>query len=340
MFFTEGILSIFKLIYHSYFKQKQFNSLMSIIVIFKSTILFSFILAITKSYTLLKIAFILELFASFLSVAICLKSLKGLYNHNNQGNSEIIHKNLTAEFVFHSGIMWINNNLKSFSERNFTILFFTYLFGPLQANLFKITSDSALLLQRITVKTIGTTDTSLLFYAQTIKYDKNNFVQNTFVQNTFENLITQISRICIPLFGIITFMVFNFNYLLNNKNSSKTFFDINIFFIISIFYLFESILSPYERLLEVKRKYIILTFSYLPYVLAIFCLAFFKITAALGIISTILFIQMSRLLIYFIMLIIVRKKYNFHFPIKNVSKIIFYTFILFIFASSLKYLLL
>ena len=165
-------------------------------------------------------------------------------------------------------------------------------------------------------------------------------MQNTFVQNTFENLITQISRICIPLFGIITFMVFNFNYLLNNKNSSKTFFDINIFFIISIFYLFESILSPYERLLEVKRKYIILTFSYLPYVLAIFCLAFFKITAALGIISTILFIQMSRLLIYFIMLIIVRKKYNFHFPIKNVSKIIFYTFILFIFASSLKYLLL
>lgn len=341
IFFTEGLLAIFKLIYHSYFRQKQFNSLMSIIVIFKSIILFFFILVIKESFVLLKFAFILELLASILSIAVSIKPLKALHSQHNHIKHKVTHKNLTAEFVFHSGVLWVNTSLKSLSERNFITLFFTYLLGPVQANLFKIVNDSALLLQRITVKTIGTTDTSLLFHAQTIEHEKTHDFQktlgNNFLQVAFENLITQISKICIPIFGIIIFLAINFNYLLSDTQKLSKFgpslFCQNLFCLIITFYLFESILSPYERLLEIKRKYIPLTLSYLPYVLTMASLIFFKFTVTWGIFLTILFIQISRLLIYITMAIYVRQKYKFYFPVKKVAKIILLTLTVFILAT-------
>ena len=75
-------------------------------------------------------------------------------------------------FIKHSLIMWANNNLKSLSERNFLVPFFTHIFGPGPANLFKVANDGALLFYRIAIKTIGTTDTSLLAHIETSQQHK------------------------------------------------------------------------------------------------------------------------------------------------------------------------
>jgi len=328
LFVTEGVISVIRLIYYSYFWQKQFNSKMSIIITFKTLILIFFILAKPKSNILLKIVFVTELLATFIAIIISLHMLKRLYKSQKHTSEKKTQKKSIRDFAFHSGIMWINNNLKSLSERNFMMLFFTHLLGPLQANLFKLANDGALFFQRIVVKTIGTTDTSLLSY---IEIEKNNISQSTHekdnfyqkkrkhMQEAFEQLIIKIASLCIPLFGILFFISFNFNYLFKNQ------FVFQIFFLVTTFYLFEYILSPYERLLEVKRRYILLFISYVPYIIIIAFLLFFQKASTFGLLEIIISIHLARLIISFVTLYFAKSRYRVQFPYKKVLKISYIT---------------
>lgn len=342
LFLSEGILAIIRLVYHSYFKQKEFNLIMSIIVTVKSFVLAYFIISISQSYTLLKTVIFLELLFSIIAIAIFFIKIKSLYISQNKYHGVETQKNLTAGFILHSFIMWLNNTIKSFSERNFAMLFFTCIFGPLQANIFKITNDFALLIQRIFVKTIGTTDTSVLSYTQIIQdgypakvsYDEKDKCadwlaksQRQVMQNTFNNLIKKISYICVPLLAVLFFIAYNFEGLLGRGFNSK------LFIFLSCVYLIECILSPYERFLEVKRNYLALTLSYLPYLGIIILITIFRFAIISNIFSMVFIIQVSRLLIYLIMIFVVKNKYRLSFPFWSVFKILLYCCFVF-FATS------
>ena len=312
LFLSEGVIAVIRLIYHSYFWQKQFNSLMSILVILKSLIIIFFIFVTSHSFSLVTIIFITEIISALIAIVISIIMLKvslGSVKEEISSHSKTItQKNLGKAFVFHSAIMWINNNVKSLSERNFMMLFFTHLLGPLQANLFKLANDCALLFQRIIVKTIGTTDTSLLSHIEISHKNK------TYMPHAFENLIKSISFLFVPLIGILFPLLIYFNNIFKNQ------FVFMLFFLLTICYLIETILHPYERLLEVKRKYMLLFISYSPYVLTLTLLLLFHATIYKNIIFLLTFIYVSRIGSYLIMLYITRKKYGIVFPIKPVSK--------------------
>jgi len=321
LFVAEGIISVIRLIYYSYFWQRQFNSKMSVIIIFKTLILFIFILANAKSNILLKTVFVTELLATFVAILLSIIMLKRLYKGKKLISGKISQQKTIREFAFHSGIMWINNNIKSLSERNFMMLFFTHLLGPIQANLFKLANDGALLFQRIVVKTIGTTDTSLLSYieiedAPILKSNKKNTKR---MENAFATLLIKIISLCIPLLGVLFFISFNFNNLFENT------FVFKIFFVITIFYLFEHMLSPCERLLEVKRRYFLLFFSYVPYIITIATLILFRKAKLLELTGIIVTIHMARLIIYVLTFYFTKTRYKTKFPYKPIIKIVYIT---------------
>ncbi|MFC1843125.1 hypothetical protein ACFLYU_05710 [Candidatus Dependentiae bacterium] len=302
---------------------------MSIIVIFKSITNIVFILTIQKSYTILQSIFVTEVSTVFIAILISIIMLKRLYKSKNDDCQTITQKNLAREFVFHSGIMWVNNNIKSLSERNFMMLFFTHLLGPLQANLFKLANDGALLFQRIVVKTIGTTDTSLLSYVQVYENSKNTKV----MQIAFQNIATKISYLCIPLLGVLFFITCNFSYLFSNRFAFK------IFFVIATFYLFEHLLSPYERLLEIKRRYLMLSFSYLPYIFILILLVYFKFATSAGLFKTILAIHAARISSCLALLFLAKRTYGVRFPVKNIIKVAFFTVLTVLSLSLLTFII-
>ena len=310
LFVLEGIIAVMRLIYHSYFWQRQFNSLISIIITIKTAFLMVLILLNYKNSTFLKIIFTTEIIAGSVAATLLLFMLRYLYKDTNYpGDQKINFAKTSKAFIIHSSVMWANNNLKSLSERNFMMLALTHMLGPAVANLFKIANDSALLFQRVVKKTIGTTDTSLLSHVQTLPEHKK------LMPIAFNSLINRIVTFCIPLLGLFFIFILHFSYLFKNQFIYKA------FFLITIFYLTEAMISPYERLLEVKRRYVILFFSYLPYIVIIISFFIFDVISLLGLLYTLLIIHIGRLISVFLMMLYVRYTYKIKFPFKNISKI-------------------
>jgi len=109
----------------------------------------------------------------------------------------------------------------------------------------------------------------------------------------FRKIIKTILLLCIPLsLGLLVFPFFM---------PHKTI--ISLFFIITIGYLLETILSPYERALEVQQHYKKLVISYSPYLIMLVCLGMYtyyftyNITTILTIIHSIRLIS-SLLMVY------------------------------------------
>jgi len=155
--------------------------------------------------------------------------------------------------------MWGTTSLKSLTERNFLVPLFTFVLGPQQANLFKLANDAALFFQRVAIKTIGTTDTSLFAHAQ---------MERGFLPGAFRALTTKLLTLCIPLLGISLLIFFSGYHLQGDQYISK------LFFVLTVCYLLHVLLSPYERVLEVKRRYRTLLVVYIPYFLLIALLLF------------------------------------------------------------------
>ena len=331
LFVAEGFCSVIQIIYYSYLWQKQFNLLMSIVVVVKNFIICFFVFANVKSFLLLKSIFWTEISGTFVAGLYALFWLKSLFKRKKctirrEDNRRKIkrRKNLNKELVLHSAALWFNDGLKSFSARNFMVLFFTRVLGPFQGNFFKLTNDCALLFQRIVIKTIGTTDTSLFSY---IEISENN---QKYITHAFEQLIRKISIIFIPLIGIMLPLLLHFNNMFQDS------YVCILFFILIVFYIVETILYPYERLLEVKRKYKILFFSYTPYICMLCIICLFRMAIYKNIIFLIVCIYSMRISSYLVMLYFTKKKYNISFPIKQTVKI----FLISLFLSILIYILL
>lgn len=108
----------------------------------------------------------------------------------------------------------------------------TIVFGPSQANLFKIAKmmDGALLFHRTVIKTIGITDTALLLHVQQLAQAKK------LMPIAFTKIMTGLVALCLPLSGILLFAVAFHHKVFGDECAFQ------LFFILMIGYLIETIL--------------------------------------------------------------------------------------------------
>jgi len=330
LFIGEGIIAILRLIYHAHFWNKQFNLLTIIALGLEMAANIVILLYFTPllrqggvypehlrwegqaSASILKGIFATKLISGIIVSIGSIIMLTRLYKDKNYpGNYTIDYRHQMIGFAKHSGIMWANNNIKSLTERNFLIPLFTYIFGAGIANLFKIANDGALFFHRLVLKTIGTTDTALLSHIQT------GPDRQTLMPIAFTTLIKKMTNLCIPLATILFILFLKKDSLFNSS------FAMQAFFIMTIGYLAELLLSPYERMLEIEQRYLLLLISYTPYLLMI--IAFVcrpTLIASIGLVACVALIHIVRFASAGIMFYFAKTRYaHLTFPLVYVVKI-------------------
>ncbi len=291
LFITEGMGAILRLIYHSYFLHKQFNLLAIIIIMSEMGINMILIYTINQSAFLVTTILINKIVTGAIMGIGSSIMLIGIIP-SPIITTKINTRQTTKKFIKHSAFMWVNNNLKSLSERNFFIPFITYTLGPVIANSFKVANDAALLFYRIVIKTIGTTDTLLLAHVVTLK-------QKKLMQFAFTKLITKVINLCLPLLGIVLFLAIKGNITVENP------FVFHAFLIMVTGYLIETMFLPYERILEVNSNYKQLILSYIPYIIMLISIfsgisiPFFGLLGSILLIHSVRLVSLS-IIVYFV----------------------------------------
>jgi len=312
LFFVEGVVAIMRLIYHSYFWHRTFNLLSSVVLGMEMSTTLLLISILNSSSKMLLCLFGIKIVGGVIILVVSFYMLPALFKDKSYPQKgSIDFKKKGKEFIRHSGIMWTNNTIKSLTERNFLVPLFTYLLGPVPANFFKVANDGALFFQRIVLKTIGTTDTSLLSHTTERKGE---------LQNTFEKLTTKVAGLCLPLLGIIIVLFLGTHYRPSGPSA------VTLFFMLTSCYLLHALLSPYERVLEVKRKYKNLLFGYLPYLVMIFLFLFFDVIPSVGLFLSVLIVHIVRLVSAALLIYFARAQFRLQFPLQ---------FALLIFGASL-----
>lgn len=305
IFFIEGIVSLLRLIYHAHFWIRQFNSIATVALLAEMIANMLILYTQHESLTILKGIFVTKMCSGLFITTISICFLKRLYKDRNYpGNETINFWQTFKNFMIHSIIMWVNNNLKSLSERNFLVPFFTYTIGQTYANLFKVANDGALFFYRIVLKTIGTTDTALLSHVEALPDRKK------LMPIAFKKLTSKIVALCLPLLGILAILFIKGELFLTHPFVFQT------FFIMTIGYLLELFISPYERVLEIKRRYGLLTCAYAPYIVMIIILICSNLISSIGLLYSILIIHSVRLVSSFIMFYFARTSYTLLFPLR------------------------
>ncbi|GEM_PF-983787 len=258
IFFLEGINSCIRLIYHSYFWHKSYNQIYVLLLTLETIIAGIFI--IKGIAPLIPAILILKICTCGLLIMLTARKIPFIINDPAYQHIPLPlsnDKNTARQCAVHTIAMWGSNAIKSLSERNVMMLLFTYLFGAPQANLFKIANDGAVVVYRTLMKTIGTTDTSLLAHSQIIGEGKVG------LQKTFKKLSTKVVGLCIPLLGIIAgiYTVVSWNVYDHDV--------FHIMFILIIGYVLEVAFSSYERVLEINFRYRYLAYAYIPYIILI-----------------------------------------------------------------------
>lgn len=260
LFAIGGISELFRTIYHAHFWQKQFNLLQAVCMLTEMICNFWF-LAYPQTDTHIVTFLLTTKIASGSGVIIgsiaLLPSLLKVKTYSDK--KEIKTKNLIKLFLEHSFMMWSATCIKSLSERNFLFPFLTNAFGALPTNLFKVVHDSALFFQRIAIKILGSADTALLSYA---------LVLND-TQTVYKKALIRLFKTVIALIVPLTFLTIGAFFIKTQMITQEM---LVLFFVVSLGYMLEVLLSPYERILEVKRRYRLLWLSYAPYLLGLLCL--------------------------------------------------------------------
>lgn len=264
MFLIGGISELFRTIYHAHFWQKQFNLLQTVCMLTEMTCNFLYIWYVAPTSSgiqLVTFLLITKIASSFGIIIGSIALLPSLIKQTVYPKEKRIQKEtLTRDFLEHSLVMWSTTCIKSLSERNFLFPFLTNAFGAVPANLFKVVHDGALFFQRIAIRVLGSADTALLSYALV----SHNNAQNTY-QKALVRLFRTVILMIIPL-TCVTIGTFLFKARIANQEM------VLLFFVVSLGYMLEVLLSPYERVLEVKRRYRLLWVSYTPYICGIILL--------------------------------------------------------------------
>ena len=306
IFVAEGLSSLLQLIYQAHFWHKYFSLLSSIILTAQTVFTCLAACSLSQSSTLLSITMYSKIIGG---TCMCIAScglLVWLYMQQKK-KAEEVHLSTTHLdwlFIKHSGIMWASNNLKSLTERNVIIPVLTHTLGSAHANLFKVANDSALFFYRIILKTIGSTDTALLSYAKKHKIG---------LEDTLNYLQRKVTFLTGGLFSL-------FLVLLAVKYHSQidpAITQLSAF--ITICYLAEILLSPYERILEVEQKYQTLFKAYVPYIILLMPLLHTRVMCSLGLFSTIALIHIARLISAGLIVYFAKKEYYRTYDLKEVS---------------------
>lgn len=328
IFLLESISSCIKLIFHSFFWQKELTIIETTIIALETLCIFFLSFSLQSSSLLLFSVFSCEIASQLLSIILLSISLLRL-NKTLPIKEQATDDNtalLFRKFVKHSLIMWVFIVINSLTERNFLVPFITFFFGPYCSSMFKLANDSALIFQRFIIKTIGFSDTALLVHLELgEEVDKEEQSLKGF------NLISR--RVCLltlPLFGILLIFYRGFLPIIDLSPNNQILFS--LFFILSLFYLSQLLFIGYDRFLEIKKEYRGLFFSSIPYIiiLIMFIGSFFyqeKINP-IFLLPFIFFIHFIRFLSSTIRIYFATKSYKARFPIFFAIKILSFTFII------------
>lgn len=309
LFFSEGLVAIMRLIYHAHFWQRPFNALNTAVLLLKTIVNLACIMMISRDYLVVTIL-TTQLASGIIIIVVSLLMLiartrRFVYPVGQKLDEPATHH----AFIKHSAIMWGTITLKSLTERNFLLPLLTYTLGPAPANIFKVAHDGALFFYRSVLKTIGTSDTSLLSYAQ----ERDDHA--TLLPQAVSRLTKRIISLCIPLLGMLG-LISCMHPALGN------YFGIKLFVVLTIGYLCEAMLSPYERLLEVKARYYSLLIGYIPYILTLIALVTHSLIDMTGLLGFIMLIHGLRLLSAGIMFIFAHGYYKVMFPLRYTAQLL------------------
>jgi hypothetical protein len=311
LFFTQGIIAIIRLIYHSYFMQKQFN-LLAIIIMTIEMICNLFFFFRTEHtvhfvYTLFTTKLCADVTLAVISIPLFIKlTQSGVYPELIEGadkkamqqtNNTPTEKKLEKQFIVHSFFMWVTTAIKSLTERNFLVPLITHTAGPEAANIFKVANDGALIFYRFILKTIGTADTSLLTYAG--MQNKKDLLDNAFTK-----LRSRVAGLCLPLLGVIVLLAVYKSVFFSSH------YVFHIFILMATCYLIETLLLPFERIIEVKRDYFRLIIGYIPYVIIIFIITNRILITSIGTVQFIIIVHSVRLVSAFLFVYLSRRVYS------------------------------
>lgn len=241
LFIAEGSVATMRLIEHAQFKNKSFNTTESMTSLIEVALCLSAVALLPVKLLIITVITIR---------AFCKLLLLATIDYSFSPKKAPNHSIDIKPFIKHSGIMWGTTFVTSLSERNFLIPCITYMCGVNTANMFKVANDGALLLYRVIIKTIGTSDTSLLSHAEHKQLG---------TENMCEKLTTKIAALCFPLLGGVGFLMIS---MVNHSEHPGVFY---LFTIMILGYIAETLFIAYERVIEVKRKYLFLCMSYIPH---------------------------------------------------------------------------
>lgn len=294
IFCSESILALLQLIYHAQFLHKYFNSIDTIGLLAYSSSAFLLCFYGSSSHNIvvgLIYGKIITSICTTLTAYLVLKKMP----HNQQSALPINTTDpIQKSFIIHSAFMWFSTLIKSLTERNALVPLLTYTINPEAANVFKIANESALFFYRIALKTIGTNDTTILTIARLQK--ENIAAIFSHVQQKISYLCLFISFIFIPIW-------------LNKWHHTQQIESTQLFFIITVCYLLEILLSPYERILEVDLQYRMLLRAYSPYILFLVIYILAIQISQPTIVATVLIIHVMRLMSAFLLVIQAKKLY-------------------------------
>ena len=293
IYLAQGTQSIIRLAYHAYFLNKPFNiiatssSVLELAALVSALILLPTHLILMSTLTITAIS----------SVGVCVIAYRAFFYPSStnfagdpeSSSTETPTSTTYRQFFTHSLIMWITTIIKSFSERNFLLLLITSSSGVAVANIFKLANDGALFFYRIIIKTIGVADTALLAHIETGHESRGE--KNSMMISAVKEVVAKTTRLILPLLGILVGICF----VPNRLYTPDVF---HAFLLMTIGYILETILIPYERLLEVRRRYLFLFLSYLPYIGVMILLTLTLRISSIGLLPLLLCIHIVRLVSY------------------------------------------
>ncbi len=283
LFFTEGMASTVRLVFYANFWNRQFNVIARSIS--AAQMIANLVLIIgTKpsSSDIIYIVFLTKIVGAALVAAIGLFMLLRLRGTFKAKDLKVDTKKLDKDFIRHTGVVWGTTSMKNFTESNALLPLFTALIGPAQANLFKVSYDGASLFYKSILRNMGT-----------------GSAVPGFLKAKSMKVATFIGIPLAILMGGFAFIrgtkIFGYQSILI------------LFVIMSAGYFVEALLSRHEYVLEGKRNYRALLYSYTPYVFLLGLLYFSNMIPLLGLAWTMAVIHSVRSFSSLLMMYATRK---------------------------------
>lgn len=283
LFFSQGMATIFELLYHAHFWQREYAIMHTGSLLFEILCNIILLSSTSNHMSIVQGLFINKALGALVLTVLSSFFLPKLYRSTTLvcTQTEQEKELLKRSFIKYSLFMWWSTTIKSLSERNFLVPFFTMTLGQPIANTFKVANDAALIFQRTVLRTIGIADMSLLSYA--MLNDTSELVQ------AFNHLMRTLILLIFPLATVTILLTKKFHTL---ETTELVF----LFGTIIGGYMLEMLLSPYERLLEVQFKFRSLFKAYLPYVLGYTLLLIAISFQELGLVPYMILTQIVRLI--------------------------------------------